>query len=93
MPSKDPEIRRIANRVGGYAVHARYGSGAIAARARDGLHQKFVNEVQEAANARGEVLTKAELDQRVEMARKEHFSRLALKSAHARKQGKGPDAA
>jgi hypothetical protein len=89
LASKDPNIRTLAGRIGGHAVHARHGSDNIAARARSGLDAKFVREVEEASAARGEHLSPEELERRVTSARRAYSACLALRSAQARRKVAG----
>jgi hypothetical protein len=74
-----PEQRTLHARLAGHALHAKYGSDAIAARARKGFMAKFEREVDPDG-----VLPEAERQKRAEHAMKSHMQRLALKSARAR---------
>jgi hypothetical protein len=80
MPT--PAQRSRIGRIGGLTLHATSDSYAIAARARAGLDARFRRDVIEhAANAGQAELTEAEIDRRVVLSRKLHFTRMAAKRA------------
>jgi hypothetical protein len=76
-----PEQRRLAARIGGISLHLYGDSDEIAARARHGLDEKFRREIDPEG-----VLTPAQLDKKLKLARRLHFTRLAKKSADARRK-------
>jgi len=64
------DARVLGGKIGGHAVVAKYGGGAIAARAREGLKQKFERQV----DPLGE-LPDDERQKRAESARLAHLAR------------------
>lgn len=83
MAASDPSAaeRTLIARAGGHALIAKYGSGPISARARAGFMARFEREVDPDG-----VLDPAERTDRAEHAKKAYFTRLALKSARARRR-------
>ena len=80
----DPEEMARRGRLGALALHARHDSNAIATRAREAFLSRFEREVDPAG-----VLPPAERARRAERAKRLHFTRLAHKSADARRAMKG----
>ena len=72
---------RLKGRVGGLATIVRYGSDAIAARARAGLRARFERE----ADPNGD-LPIAERQRRADLVQRAYYARLALQSAQARRR-------
>src|SRR3712207_5984966 len=66
-------------RIGAHVLHSRHDSYAIAARAREGLSQKYLDEVDP-----NRTLPEAERLRRAEHARRAHLARAARLSALAR---------
>jgi hypothetical protein len=66
-------------RIGAHVLHSRHSSHEIAARAREGLAQKFLDDVDP-----DRVLPEAERLRRAEHARRAHLARAARLSAVAR---------
>lgn len=75
-----PAERSLRARKAAYTLHAKHDSHRIAARARAGLDERFLREVDPAGE-----LPEAERQRRAAMARKAFFCDLALKSAKARR--------
>lgn len=73
--------RVLLGRLGAYVLHSRYDSRELTKAARAAFESKFERDV----DPQG-VLPIAERLRRAEMARKAHFTRLALKSAEARRR-------
>lgn len=67
-------------RLGGLTTVSRYSPDAVAARARAGLWQRFLNEADPAGK-----LSDAERERRAKFVQRAYYVRLALKSAHSRK--------
>jgi hypothetical protein len=88
VPVATPRERRLAARIGGLSLHLHGDSDAIAANARSGLDAKFRNEVDPDG-----VLPPRVRARKLKIARKLHFTRLALMSAKARRSrnGRGSD--
>jgi hypothetical protein len=81
MPESSPEIRALRGRLAAYESWAKTTDrSARTAPARRAMLERFERQV-DPNNA----LTPAERAKRAEYARKAHFSRLALKSAEARR--------
>jgi hypothetical protein len=74
-------------RLGAHAMHAKHDSRETSQPARDAFLRRFEVEVIEAAQAKGEDLDPIELHRRAQHALKAHVTRLALKSAQARRKG------
>lgn len=70
--------RVLTGRLGAYVVHSRYDSRDLTKAAREAFRSKFEREVDPDG-----VLPLEERLRRAEMARKAHFTRLALRSAQA----------
>jgi hypothetical protein len=81
-----PAQRTLRARIGAFALHAAGGTNTRAGTAA--FLEKFVRDVKEAAAARGETLTPAEVERRAVLARRQHFARLALASSRARSKKK-----
>ena len=73
--------RVLTGRLGAYVLHSRYDSRQLTKAAREAFRSKFEQEVDPDG-----VLPVEERLRRAEMARKAHFTRLALKSAQARRK-------
>ena len=82
----DPKRASLLGRIGAHALHSRYDSRDLTAPARAAFLAKFLEQV----DPHGD-LPEAERLRRAEHARKEHFARLALRSAEARR-GRKPKA-
>jgi hypothetical protein len=76
--------RVLTGRLGAYVVHSRYDSRELTKAAREAFRSKFERDVDPDG-----VLPVEERLRRAEMARKAHFTRLALKSAQVRRQRRG----
>lgn len=81
MPARDPHIASIIGAIGASALHAQGKTNTEPAR--KGFRSKFEREVDPAG-----VLAPDERARRAEHARREHFLRLALKSAQVRRAKK-----
>jgi hypothetical protein len=75
----DPEEMARRGRIGAHVLHSQHDSNAIAARAREGLAQKFLDEVDPQRT-----LPEDERLRRAEHARRAHLARAARLSALAR---------
>lgn len=75
-----PEQRALRARIGAYAMHARHDSRETSKAGRDAFLARFEREVDPDG-----VLTPAERDRRAQLARRSHFSKLALASSRARR--------
>lgn len=73
--------RVLTGRLGAYTLHSRYDSRELLKPARAAFESKFEHEVDPEGN-----LPVEERKHRAEMARKAHFTRLALLSAQARRR-------
>jgi hypothetical protein len=73
--------RVLTGRLGAYILHSRYDSHELTKAAREAFRSKFEREVDPEG-----VLPVEERLRRAEMARKAHFTRLALKSAQVRRK-------
>ena len=73
--------RVLIGRLGAYVLHSRYDSRELTKAAHAAFESKFEREVDPDG-----VLPLDERRRRAEMARKAHFTRLALKSAQARRK-------
>lgn len=87
--SETPQEKALRARL---AAHARWGKedpveGTRAARR--GFDEKFLREVDAVAAERGETLSSAERLRRAESLKRAHMTRLALKSAQARRRRAG----
>ena len=76
-----PEQRVLNSRIAAYSLHSKYDSRELTAPARDKFMARFENEVDP-----DRVLPQAERKRRAEHAKKAYFTRLAYKSAKARKR-------
>lgn len=82
-PGLTPQEASLRGRIGAYRLHATHDPRDTTARARATFLVKFEREVDPEG-----VLPQAERQRRAEYARKAHFTRLALKSARARRRKK-----
>jgi hypothetical protein len=73
--------RVLIGRLAAYVLHSRYDSRELTKAARTAFESKFEREVDPEG-----VLPIEERLRRAEMARKAHFTRLALRSAQARRR-------
>lgn len=80
-----PSERVLRARMGGHAVHARHNTADIVKRANCGFKRRFEAQVRAEAKARGESLSEDETAKRAKHAMKLYMTRLALKSAKARR--------
>jgi len=78
-----PAERTLRARIGAYTLHARRNPLETTAKARRAFLSKFETEVDPEG-----LLAPAERQRRAEAARKAHFTRLALRSAQARRKRK-----
>jgi hypothetical protein len=84
MPSSlTPSERSLRARLAAHALHAQYDSRELTRPGRDKFEQRFIDEVDPER-----MLPEAERQRRVDHARKAYFTRLAMKSAQARKAKK-----
>ena len=79
-----PEERSQISRMGAHALHSRYDSRAMSQPARDAFMGRFEDEVDP-----DRVLPEAERRRRVEHAKRLYFTRLAFRSAKARRKAGG----
>ncbi len=79
-----PQERSLRGRIGAHALHARYGRAELTAKARAKFLERFLDELDP-----DRVLPEDERLRRAKHARSAQFSRLALKSAKARRGRKG----
>jgi hypothetical protein len=79
--TRDREELRALGRIGAHVLHSKYDSRKIAARAREGLAQKFLDEVDP-----DRTLPEAERLRRAEHARHAHMLRMARLSAAVRRK-------
>jgi hypothetical protein len=79
----DPAEMALRGRVGAYVTHSRHDPRETTANARAAFMARFEDEVDPER-----LLSELERRRRAEMARKAHFSRLALASAKARRAKK-----
>jgi hypothetical protein len=77
-----PQERRLRARAGGLAVHAKYGSDFIAARARAGIIHHFEHKVDPEGR-----LDPEERRERAILARKAHMASMSIKASQARRKG------
>lgn len=75
--------RILMGRIGAYVAHSRHDSRELTAAARQAFWSKFERDVDPEA-----VLDPAERARRADLARKAHFTRLALASVKARRRKK-----
>ena len=80
MP-RTPGQLKATRRAGGLAVHAKYGTDAIVARARAGFMDKFLREVDSDHR-----LPEDERQRRAHMALRAHMNKLAAKAVEARRR-------
>jgi hypothetical protein len=79
----DPAEMSRRGRIGAHVTHSRHDSRALTAPAREAFLSRFERQVDPDG-----VLPPEERRRRAEHAKKAHFSRLALKSAEARRKPK-----
>jgi hypothetical protein len=79
----DDSIRSLRARLGAYSLHARYDTRDTTSAARAAFLARFENEVDPEG-----VLPVKEREKRAEAARKAHMTRLAMRSAMARRKAK-----
>lgn len=79
-PESADSIRSLRARLGAYSVHAKYDSRDLTSAARREFLSRFEREVDPEG-----ILPEAERQRRAEHARKAHMTRLALRSAVARR--------
>lgn len=84
MPARSPEERALIARLAAQTRWAKYDPAEQGRKMRAGLDRRFLDEVDPART-----LTEAERNRRAESARKAHMTRLALKSAQARRKNTG----
>ena len=75
----DPDEMARRGRIGAHVLHSRHDSSEIAARAREGLAKKYLNQVDP-----DRTLPEAERLRRAEHARRAHLARAARLSVLAR---------
>ena len=81
MPdSLTPAERSQRARLAAHVLHSRYDSKALTQPAREAMERRFLDEVDP-----DRILPEGERSRRADHARKAYFTRLALKSAAARK--------
>jgi hypothetical protein len=80
----DPEEMARRGRIGAHVLHSRHDSSEIAARAREGLTKKYLDQVDP-----DRTLPEEERLRRAEHARRAHLARAARLSVLARSTGKG----
>jgi hypothetical protein len=85
--SADDSIRTLRARLGAHALHATHDPRETTSAARAAFLSKFERQVIEEAAACGQALTDVEVERRAAHRRKEYFTRLALRSAMARRNG------
>ena len=84
MPNRtSPSERALIGRIGAYTMLARHDAREITKAGRQAFWDRFEREVDP-----NELLDPAERGRRADMARKAYFTRLALKSAQARRRRK-----
>jgi hypothetical protein len=76
-----PEQMSLRGRLGAHAVHARYDSKQLTSKAREVFLSRFEREVDPEGK-----LSAEERQRRAEHARRAYFTKLALKSARARRK-------
>jgi hypothetical protein len=79
-----PSERSLQSRLAAQTLHSKYDSRDLTSKARATFLARFEDEVDP-----NRELPEAERLRRAEHARKAYFTRLALKSAQARRRGKG----
>jgi hypothetical protein len=77
----DEGLNTLRARLGAHALHAKYDSRELTARARAKFLQRFIDEVDPERE-----LPEAERLKRAEHALRAHMTRLALRSAQARRK-------
>jgi hypothetical protein len=81
--------RSALGRLGALSLHAQYDSRSLTENARKAAACRFERQVLEAAAAKGEVLTQAEIQRRAQYLARAHMVRMALASAKARAARRG----
>lgn len=84
MPGTTHAQRVLIGRLGAYVLHSRYDSRELIRPAREAFWSKFERDVDPDG-----VLPLDERLRRADMARKAHFTRLAIASAKARRKRSG----
>jgi hypothetical protein len=79
--SGNPSDRILRARLGGFARAAKYSGDDLTGPARRGFEQRFLREVDP-----DNLLPEHERERRAEAARKAHMTKLALRSAQARRR-------
>lgn len=79
----NPADMAMRGRIGAHVTHSRYDSRELTSSAREAFLSNFERQVDPDG-----VLSPEERRRRAEHAKKAHFSRLALKSAEARRKSK-----
>jgi hypothetical protein len=78
-----PTQKRLAGRIGGLRVIARYGAKNIGQRAHEGsqrsLDARLLAEIEDIATAHGEQLSDEERAERLKNARSAHFAEMAYR--------------
>lgn len=77
-----PMQRTLRARLAAYSLHSQGGTNTAAATAAS--QARFYREVTDAATARGEALTDAEIDRRMEYAMRSYMTKLSLKASRSR---------
>ncbi len=78
-----PELRRLRAKAAGLALHAKYGSDEISARARRGFYARFAAQVDPDGT-----MPAAERERRAEAAMRAHMSSLSYRAARKRMTGR-----
>jgi hypothetical protein len=84
MSERSHAERVLLGRLGAYVLHSRYDSRELTRAAQQAFWSKFERDVDPDG-----VLPLDERLRRADMARKAHFTRLALKSAQVRRKSRG----
>lgn len=84
--SLNPSERSLRARIAAYSLHSQVDSREHTKPARKAFLERFYNEVDP-----NRELSEAERERRAEAARKAYFTRLAYKSARARRKGGGAE--
>jgi hypothetical protein len=75
-------------RLGAFSLHAQRDPRETTRAAREAEAGRYRRQVVEAAEAKGEELTEAEITRRAAYLRRAHFQRMAMKSAQVRRARK-----
>lgn len=84
--SETPAERALRARLAAHARWAKQDPVEGTRLARRGFERRFYDEVDAVASAQGETLSADERERRATAAKKAHMTRLALKSAQARRK-------